>query len=58
MRGTVEILDKIGVQEGDLLSRCLVGFYREKSTERQTLANIRRWSSSNWKNVFGMTYTS
>ncbi|KAG5619477.1 hypothetical protein H5410_019301 [Solanum commersonii] len=28
MRGTVEILDKIGAQEGDLLSRCLKNVFR------------------------------
>ncbi|KAG5591119.1 hypothetical protein H5410_041633 [Solanum commersonii] len=54
MRGMVEILDKIGAHEGDLLSRCLVGFCSEKPAERPTLADLKRLSSSNWKNVFSI----
>lgn len=49
----VEVLDKISTQEGDLLSRCLVGFCNEKPKERTTLADIRRWWSTNWKKAFG-----
>ncbi|KAH0776378.1 hypothetical protein KY290_007789 [Solanum tuberosum] len=52
--GKVEVLDKISTQEGDLLSRCLVGYCSEKPKERTTLADIRRWSSTNWKKAFGI----
>ncbi|KAG5621166.1 hypothetical protein H5410_006384 [Solanum commersonii] len=52
--GKVEVLDKISTQEGDLLSRCLVGYCSKKPKERTTLADIRRWSSTNWKKAFGI----
>ncbi|KAG5585872.1 hypothetical protein H5410_046306 [Solanum commersonii] len=52
--GKVEVLDKISTQEGDLLSRCLVGYCSEKPKEKTTLADIRRWSSTNWKKAFGV----
>ncbi|KAH0657335.1 hypothetical protein KY285_032217 [Solanum tuberosum] len=53
-KGIVEVLDKMDVQEDGLLGRCLVGYCREESKEGPTLAEIRRWSTTTWKKVFGL----
>lgn len=52
--GQVEVLDKISTQVDVLLSRCLIGYCKEKNLERITLSDIRRWSSTNWKKAFGI----
>lgn len=40
--------------ENGLLGRCVVGNFKEDLDEKPTLADIRRWSVSTWKNSFGV----
>ncbi|WMV33326.1 hypothetical protein MTR67_026711 [Solanum verrucosum] len=40
-------------QEDSLLKRCVIGSCGEELKEKPTLADIRRWSSTNWKKAFG-----
>ena len=37
-----------------MLNRCLVGGLEDESKEGPTLTEIRRWSSTTWKNTFGV----
>ncbi|WMV09785.1 hypothetical protein MTR67_003170 [Solanum verrucosum] len=52
--GNIKVTDRINDQEDSLLKRCVVGYCREELKEKPTLADIRRWSSTNWKKAFGV----
>ncbi|KAG5568655.1 hypothetical protein H5410_064335 [Solanum commersonii] len=41
-------------QEDSLLKRCVVGYCGEELKEKPTLADIRRWSSTNGKKAYGV----
>lgn len=46
----------MNIQEEVLLKRCLIGYCSEEKKEKPTLADIKKWVSANWKNVFGVIY--
>lgn len=53
-KGNIQITEPMNIQEEELLKRCLIGHCSEEEEEKPTLADIRKWSSTNWKKVFGV----
>ncbi|KAG5589795.1 hypothetical protein H5410_040309 [Solanum commersonii] len=53
-KGSILITKPVNIQEEDLLKRCLIGYCTVGKKEKPTLADIRSWSSTNWKKVFGV----
>jgi len=53
-KGSILITKPVNIQEEDLLKRCLIGYCTAGKKEKPTLADIRSWSSTNWKKVFGV----
>lgn len=51
-KGNIVITTKSSIQEEGLLNRCLVGCLEVDVKEKPTLADVRRWSSTMWKNIF------
>ncbi|KAG5570812.1 hypothetical protein H5410_060578 [Solanum commersonii] len=52
--GNIKVTDRMDDQADSLLKRCVVGSCGEELKEKPTLADIRRWSSINWKKAFGV----
>lgn len=53
-RGSISVEAGASPKEVGLLKRCMVGHFNKESQETPVLANIRRWTSTNWKSVFGV----
>ncbi|KAG5569629.1 hypothetical protein H5410_059395 [Solanum commersonii] len=53
-KGSILITKPVNIKEADLLKRCLIGYCTAGKKEKPTLADIRSWSSTNWKKVFGV----
>ncbi|WMV46110.1 hypothetical protein MTR67_039495 [Solanum verrucosum] len=53
-KGSILITKPVNIKEEDLLKRCFIGYCTAGKKEKPTLADIRSWSSTNWKKVFGV----
>lgn len=54
LEGVIEISVKPGAEETGMLNKCLVWDSEDESNEGPTLSEIRRWSSTTWKIIFGV----